>query len=290
MTQEAAQDSAAHSLSMRDLESMLGVSRRVVTGLVAGLVDEGFVTPTRGPRNALRFTFQDVVLLRTALKLRASQIPPRKIVRALKRLRAELPDALPLSGLRVTAVGNDIAVRTGPSQWDAITGQQLLDFEVAAIKGEVVFLESSPLANNASDAARNAEEWYELGGQMMRSDAKGAEQAYRNAIQLAPEPYYAAYVDLGALLCESEARCADALNVFDTALSYFPADAVLHFNRAVALENVGRLDEAEQSYVRCLELDPSYADAHHNLAILLESLGDKQGLLRHLNAYRRLTT
>jgi tetratricopeptide (TPR) repeat protein len=290
MTQEAAQDSAAHSLSMRDLESMLGVSRRVVTGLVAGLVDEGFVTPTRGPRNALRFTFQDVVLLRTALQLRASQIPPRKIVRALKRLRAELPDALPLSGLRVTAVGNDIAVRTGPSQWDAITGQQLLDFEVAAIKGEVVFLESSPLANNASDAARNAGEWYELGGQMMRSDAKGAEQAYRNAIQLAPEPYYAAYVDLGALLCESEARCADALNVFDTALSYFPADAVLHFNRAVALENVGRLDEAEQSYVRCLELDPSYADAHHNLAILLESLGDKQGLLRHLNAYRRLTT
>jgi tetratricopeptide (TPR) repeat protein len=290
MTQEAAQDSAAHSLSMRDLESMLGVSRRVVTGLVAGLVDEGFVTPTRGPRNALRFTFQDVVLLRTALQLRASQIPPRKIVRALKRLRAGLPDALPLSGLRVTAVGNDIAVRTGPSQWDAITGQQLLDFEVAAIKGEVVFLESSPLANNASDAARNAGEWYELGGQMMRSDAKGAEQAYRNAIQLAPEPYYAAYVDLGALLCESEARCADALNVFDTALSYFPADAVLHFNRAVALENVGRLDEAEQSYVRCLELDPSYADAHHNLAILLESLGDKQGLLRHLNAYRRLTT
>jgi tetratricopeptide (TPR) repeat protein len=290
MTQEAAQDSAAHSLSMRDLESMLGVSRRVVTGLVAGLVDEGFVTPTRGPRNALRFTFQDVVLLRTALQLRASQIPPRKIMRALKRLRAGLPDALPLSGLRVTAVGNDIAVRTGPSQWDAITGQQLLDFEVAAIKGEVVFLESSPLANNASDAARNAGEWYELGGQMMRSDAKGAEQAYRNAIQLAPEPYYAAYVDLGALLCESEARCADALNVFDTALSYFPADAVLHFNRAVALENVGRLDEAEQSYVRCLELDPSYADAHHNLAILLESLGDKQGLLRHLNAYRRLTT
>lgn len=281
--QEVTQGDAAHSLSMRELESMLGVSRRVVTGLV----DAGFVTPTRGPRNALRFTFQDVVLLRTALQLRASQISPRKIVQALRRLRAELPDELPLSGIRVTAVGNDIAVRTGPSQWDAITGQQLLDFEVAEIRGEVVFLDASP---PAKDAARNAEEWYELGGQMMRTDAKGAEQAYRNAIQLAPQPYYAAYVDLGALLCESEARCADALNVFDTALSYFPADAVLHFNRAVALENVGRLDEAEQSYVRCLELDPSYADAHHNLAILLDSIGDKQGLLRHLNAYRRLTT
>jgi tetratricopeptide (TPR) repeat protein len=266
---------------MRELESMLGVSRRVVSGLVAA----GFVAPSRGPRNSLRFTFQDVVLLRTALQLRASNIPQRKIVQALTRLRSELPDELPLSGIRVTAVGNDIAVRTGPSQWDAITGQQLLDFEVAEIKGDVVFLESSP---QPKDAARQAEEWYELGGHLMKSDAKGAEQAYRKAIALSAEPFYGAYVDLGALLCESEARCEDALRVFDDALSHFPQDAVLHFNRAVALEGVGRIDDAERSYERCLELDPSYADAHHNLAMLLDSLGDKQGLLRHLNAYRRL--
>jgi tetratricopeptide (TPR) repeat protein len=268
---------------MRELQSMLGVSR----GIINGLIDARFVTPTRGPRNTLRFTFQDVVLLRTALQLRAANIAPRRIVQALTRLRAELPDELPLSGIRVTAVGNDIAVRTGPAQWDAITGQHLLDFEVAEIKGDVVFLESTP---RPKDAARQAEEWYDLGGQMMKSDAKGAEQAYRNAIALAAEPFYAAYVDLGALLCESEGRCGDALRVFDEALALFPDDAVLHFNRAVALEGLDRLDEAERSYERCLELDPSYADAHHNLAILLESLGDKQGLLRHLNAYRRLTT
>ncbi|MEI6001732.1 tetratricopeptide repeat protein [Paraburkholderia bengalensis] len=268
---------------MRELQSMLGVSRSIINGLI----DARFVTPTRGPRNTLRFTFQDVVLLRTALQLRAANIAPRRIVQALTRLRAELPDELPLSGIRVTAVGNDIAVRTGPAQWDAITGQHLLDFEVADIKGDVVFLESTP---GPKDAARQAEEWYDLGGQMMKSDAKGAEQAYRNAIALAAEPFYAAYVDLGALLCESEGRCDDALRVFDEALAFFPDDAVLHFNRAVALEGLDRLDEAERSYERCLELDPSYADAHHNLAILLESLGDKQGLLRHLNAYRRLTT
>jgi tetratricopeptide (TPR) repeat protein len=268
---------------MRELQSTLGVSRRIISGLI----DAGFVTPSRGPRNALRFTFQDVVLLRTALQLRASNIPPRRIIQALTRLRAELPDALPLSGIRVTAVGNDIAVRTGPAQWDAITGQQLLDFEVAEIKGDVVFLDSTPRTNGAE---RQAGEWYELGGQLMKSDTKGAEQAYRNAIELSNEPFYAAYVDLGALLCESEARCEEALRVFDDALTHFPDDAVLHFNRAVALEGLGRLDDAERSYERCLALDPSYADAHHNLAILLEGLGDRQGLLRHLNAYRRLTT
>ncbi|MBP0595573.1 tetratricopeptide repeat protein [Paraburkholderia sp. LEh10] len=274
---------AAHSLTMRDLQSMLRVSRRVISGLV----EAGFVMPARGPRNTLRFTFQDVVLLRTALQLRASSIAPRKIVQALARLRSELPDELPLSGIRVTAVGSEIAVRTGPSQWDAITGQHLLDFEVAEIKGDVVFLESSPATK---DAARQAEEWYDLGGQLMSADLKGAEQAYRKAIALSNEPFYAAYVDLGALLCESEGRAEDALRVFDEALSHFPDDAVLHFNRAVALEGLDRLAQAERSYERCLELDPSYADAHHNLAMLLESLGDKQGLLRHLNAYRRLTS
>ncbi|CAB3808122.1 tetratricopeptide repeat protein [Pararobbsia alpina] len=260
---------------------MLGVSRRVVSDLVAA----GFVTPSRGPRNQLQFTFQDVVLLRTALQLRAAKIPPRKIVHALSRLRAELPDELPLSGIRVTALGDTIAVKTGTSQWDATTGQLLLDFEVAEIKGKVVFLDTTP---GKKEAALHAAEWYDLGEQLRTSNVKGAERAYRRALELSPEPYYEAYVDLGALLCEDEGRCEDALRVFDQALALFPDDAVLHFNRAVALEGLGRLNDAVQSYERCLELNPSYADAHHNLAILRDSLGDKQGFVRHLSAYRRL--
>ena len=268
---------------MRELQAMLGVSRSVVSGLIAA----GFVTPSRGPRNAYRFTFQDVVLLRTALQLRAARIPPRKIITALSRLRDELPDELPLTGIRVSAVGNDVAVRTGPSQWDAATGQFLLDFEVAQIKGDVVFLDSAPAQKNL---AHQAQEWYDLGELLRISDVNGAERAYRKAIELSPQPFYAAYVDLGALLCEREIRCEDALHVFDEALVHFPGDAVLHFNRAIAFEELGRFDDAERSYQHCLQLDPSYADAHHNLAILLERRGDPQGLVRHLNAYRRLTT
>ncbi|OUL82237.1 tetratricopeptide repeat protein [Paraburkholderia hospita] len=268
---------------MRELQGMLGVSRSVLSGLVAA----GFVTPSRGPRNAWRFTFHDAVLLRTALQLRSAQIPPRKIIAALARLRAALPNELPLTGIRVSAVGNDVAVRTGPSQWDAVTGQLLLDFEVAAIKGDVVFLDNGRARRNGE---RQAEEWYDLGEQLRASDANGAEQAYRKAIALSPRPYYAAYVDLGVLLCELEARCNDALEIFDEALTHFPQDAVLHFNRAIALEDVGRFEDAERSYQRSLEIDPTHADAHHNLAILLEKRGDPQGLLRHLNAYRRLTT
>ena len=59
---------------------MLGLSR----GVVAGLIAAGFVTPSRGPRNEYRFTFQDLVLLRTALALQAARIPPRRILRSLR--------------------------------------------------------------------------------------------------------------------------------------------------------------------------------------------------------------
>ena len=89
--------------TLRGIQQMLGVSR----GVVSGLIRAGFVTPARGPRNEYRFSFQDVVLLRTAYALQAAQIAPRKIVRSLQRLAASLPESLPLTGLRITAVGND---------------------------------------------------------------------------------------------------------------------------------------------------------------------------------------
>ncbi|SAK86723.1 TPR repeat-containing protein [Caballeronia glebae] len=261
---------------------MLGVSR----GVVDGLIELGVVTPTRGPRNALRFSFQDVVLLRTALQLRTTKATPRKLREALARLKRDLPDELPLSGIRIAAEGDAIVVKTGPTRWDAVTGQMLLDFEVAEVAGDVVLLDATPAHKGLATA--QAQERYELAEKLVRTEPDVAERNYRRAIELSPEPFYAAYVDLGALRCEQEHQCGEALRVFDEALKHFPGDAILHFNRAVALDTMGRFDEAKQSYEQCLALDPEYADAHHNLAILLDKRGDRRGLIRHLSAYRRL--
>ena len=84
---------------------MLGLSRSAIVRLI----EMGFVKPKRGPRQAYLFSFQDVVLLRTAYELRTASIPMAKILRSLRRLK-DLPAEAPLSGLRITAVGNDIAV------------------------------------------------------------------------------------------------------------------------------------------------------------------------------------
>ena len=62
--------------TLKRLEEMLGFGRGVITGLI----EAGFVAPSRGARNEYRFTFQDVVLLRTAYQLRAARIPARRVL------------------------------------------------------------------------------------------------------------------------------------------------------------------------------------------------------------------
>ena len=74
--------------TIRAIQEMLGLSRGVITGLIAS----GFVAPSRGPRNEYRFTFREVVLLRTAVELQAARIPPRKILASLRKLKASLEE------------------------------------------------------------------------------------------------------------------------------------------------------------------------------------------------------
>jgi DNA-binding transcriptional MerR regulator len=67
-----------HPYTLADLERLLGIPRKTIRALVAA----GFVVPERGARNALRFSFQDLIVLRTAQSLVAAQVPPRRINKA----------------------------------------------------------------------------------------------------------------------------------------------------------------------------------------------------------------
>jgi len=268
----------------RSIQETLGLSR----GVIAGLVASGFVTPSRGPGNALRFTFRDVVLLRTAVELQAARIAPKKILSALRKLRSSLPAELPLTGLRITAVGNDVTVRDGRAQWQAESGQLVMDFELAPVQGSVAFLRHAPVPAPPArrPAARDAGSWFEQGESLEASDPRAAEAAYRQA--LAIDPAHAdTYLNLGALLCEAK-RCDEAVALFDEAVRRHPGEALLHFNRAVALEDQGRLRDALTSYDTSLRLAPDLADAHYNAARLHDQLGDAKKAVRHFSAYRRL--
>ncbi len=256
---------------------MLGLSRAIVSALIA----EGFVSPTRGRRNEWRFTFQDLMLLRTAHALRASKIPPRKILRALARLKATLPHELPLTGLRITAIGADVAVRDRNGQWQADNGQLLMDFEVAPVAGSVAFLD-----RGAAPASPDAAACFDRALALEATNPAGAEAAYQQALALAPD-MAEAYLNLGAMWCDA-GRFVDLAKLSEQAVANCPQSPLIHFNQGVALDHLEQLPQAITSYEKSLVLDPTLADAHYNLGRLREQLGDERGAVRHFSAYRRL--
>lgn len=267
---------------------MLGLSRSAIVRLV----ELGFVKPKRGPRQAYLFSFQDVVLLRTAHDLRTASIPTAKILRSLRRLKDQLPAEAPLSGLRITAVGNDIAVRDRDSQWEAESGQLLMDFDVGLESkgGAVTVVRHLSTARQAPASVAvlvpSPEVLFARAECMESVDTAEARRIYEQAIAIAPD-FTNAYLNLGAILCES-GDCDEAVRVFSKGIEHRPDEPLLYFNRAVALEDLNRFEEALASYDLALQLDPNLADAHFNAGRLHDELGNGQGAIRHYNAYRRL--
>jgi tetratricopeptide (TPR) repeat protein len=249
-------------------------------------VRSGCVRPRRGPRREYRFSFQDLVVLRTACDLTAA-MPARRVHRALKKLQASLPSGRQLATVRITAEGDEIVVRDGAVAWVPDSGQAVLDLDVASLANEV-----APLARQAAADALHAAEpvsgddWYTIGCELELCDPEQALEAYRRAIE--QEPAHAdAHLNLGRLLHEA-GRVDEAETHYRRALAVRPGDATAAYNLGVALEDLGRGPEAERAYESALEADPANADAHFNLSRLCERLGQPQRALRHLQAYRGL--
>jgi tetratricopeptide (TPR) repeat protein len=263
------------SYTIRNIESILGISRPAILALVKA----GFVVPTRNSRRAYVFTFQDVIVLRTAQALSAARIPPRSIVKALGRLRGALPDEIPLSGLRITAVGKDIVVSDGAALRHVESGQLLLDLEVTAA-GTV-----TPMRRDSESDARTAEGWFYLACHLEADDPVQAEAAYRQAIRLDPR-YADAYVNLGYLL-HLAGRNDEAVAIYHSGRTHVPDNALLPFNTGVALEELMRFGEALGCYEATIKLDPTFADAYYNSARLNERLGNVKAAIRRYKEYRQ---
>lgn len=282
-------DAAMSDYTVRDIERLLGLSKSVVQGFV----EAGFVAPQRGERNEMQFSFQDLILLKTAQGLAAARIPPRRLKAALARLRAELPPSLPLSGVRISAVDGRIVVQQGSSQWHADSGQYLLAFSTPEapggahrLPGELPPGEPPPGEAQSGEAQDDgALRAIERARELEAFDPDGAERAYRAAIARDPQ-LLAAAVNLGCLL-QARRQVGAAEQVYRDALDRFPDEPLLHFNLGTALEDARRADEAVSAYERALALDPAFADAHYNLARIHEAAGRPQPAIRHLAEYRR---
>ena len=234
-----------HPYGVREVQKLLHLPRSTIRTLVKA----GFVSPVRGPRNAWRFSFQDLIVLRTAQALAVAQVPARRIARAMKALRRHLPASMPLSGLRIGADADRVVVREGAGSWQADSGQYLLAFEGSAADGSLSVLERPAAVPSEADV----DEHINRGCQLHEAGRLAeAEKAYREGIE----------------------RHGD--------------EPLLFYNLGVLLEDMGRSAEAIQAYEAAVHLDETLADGHYNLALLYETLGKPRDAIRHMAHYRRL--
>jgi tetratricopeptide (TPR) repeat protein len=263
---------------VREVEKLLGLPRSTIRGLIKA----GFVVPARGPRKAFLFSFQDLIVLRAARALSEASLSSRRITQSLKQLRRLLPEAMPLSGLSICAIGDRVVVREGGNRWQAESGQYLLAFEVEVGDGMLRVIERKEPAVEA-----NAEHWFSQGWALEEVDAQAAQDAYEYALAADPA-HLGAAINLGRMLHEA-GRLAEAEQVYRSGLTACGSDALLNYNLGVLLEDLDRLPEAAQAYETVLRNEPDMADCHYNLARIYEVLNRPSQALRHLARYRKLS-
>ncbi len=268
-----------HQYGMRDVEKLLRLPRSAIRSLVTA----GFVAPARGPRNAWLFSFQDLIVLRTAQALAAANVPQRRILRSLKELRSRLPEQMPLSGLSIGAIADHVVVREGGSRWHAESGQYLLAFEGDPAQGSLRVIEPVPAASALPSVETGASVDTDVD-----NSAQAAIDWYRGAIAAEPARQDAR-INLGRLLHEL-GRFDEAERAYRDAIAHGGNAPLLFYNLGVLLDDMERKQEAIQAYQAALQEDPAMADCHYNLALLHEALDQPRQAIRHMSQYRRLTS
>ena len=284
---------------------MLGLS----PARLQAYVKAGLLCPQRGHDGELRFSFQDLLLLRTAEGLVTERLPPRRVRDALQRLRRRLPVEQPLTGIQLGTEGGHVVVRDGTTAWRADSGQGLLTFSdpTASIRPEhahegTAIAELRPATSVAQSGEESgvehpridgdgpqptADDLYQLGCSLRGQRAGGRARRLPSGAGAGPPPRRHAR-EPGA----ADARVRGPLvrrGALPRGLGAAPGRRDRPFQPGVVLEDRGRPDAALEMYEATLAVDPANADAHFNAARLHDSAGHYEAALRHLREYRNLT-
>lgn len=275
----------SRKLSTAEAARILGMSE----SRIREFVRSGLGSPERRGRR-YAFSFQDLVVLRTAHELIRKSVPAARVARILATLVEQLPDDRPLSCLRIWADGSRVVVQEGDVCWNPETGQTVLDFEGSFDVGELERATQKVIALNeqvGTSLVARAQAEFERALELEDEDPMAACTCYGRAIELDPG-LVDAYVNLGKIAHEA-GQTFEAVRLYRLALERTPDDPVLHFNLALAVDDSGGAAAAASHYQKALELAPDFADAHFNLAGVCEKLDRPQDALRHYHAYKRLT-
>lgn len=274
---------------IRDGTSVTGYSTREVAEIVKLNADQvrhyvrrGLIEPTRGERDEYRFSFQDVVMLRSAKGLLDAGVSVRKTFAVLVKLKRELQTVRSLTSMRIYADGSNVVVREEDQVWNPESGQTHLDFSVSEVAGEIATLtERNLLAAKELDDL-DSDDWYNLGLDLEAVDPEKAPEAYARAIALDPRNADA-HVNLGRLF-QLKGDLKRAKRHYQLAVTAIPEHQLAHYNLGTVFDELDEVESALRFYLRA----PNVPDAHYNLARIYEVRGDELASLRHMRLYRQL--
>ena len=230
-----------------------------------------FIVPsaTRGKRKF--YTFQDLIGVRAARDLLSGGVPLQEVRLAVASIKHALPRVVrPLTELKVVTEGSSIIVRDSGGDFDAKSGQRLLDFNVSTLHEDVVRV----LRKEVSETERQSAYTAYLEGCRGDEDEQTfpeAEAAYRKAIRLDPS-LSNAYTNLGNLLYR-QGRTHEAITLYNNALRIDEEQPEAHYNLGFLAFEDDDVDGALHHFEIAVRIDPGFSDAHFNLALTYERLG-----------------
>jgi tetratricopeptide (TPR) repeat protein len=250
---------------------------------IRSFVRAGFLAPGRGKKKSLQFTFQDMLLLKTAKGLLDSRVPAKRIIRMLSSLKRQLAQGRHLASVKIYADGKRVVAWDGNARWQPDSGQFLFNFDVRSV------IPTANLPTNRVKAQKeslNADHWFNLGIELEGTSLKEAQRAYHMA--LAIDPHMAvAHLNLGKLYHDAkELKKAEAH--YRAAAESAPEDSAPCFNLGVLMEDINQPQRALSAYREAIKLDPCFGDAHYNLGLLLDKLGKKSEAFSHLRTARKI--
>lgn len=264
--------------STNDIAELLGME----ASLIRDIARAGILSPERVTGNQYRFSFQDIIVLRTAKELLNAGMKRSQVNSTLYQLKARLPSNRSLTSLRIAVEGGDLVVQEADKVYNPVSGQIHFNFSVAELAGTV-----APLARQAVEEAESRDhlspdDWFDLGVDLEAVSPADAPTAYLRALALDPS-HSDAHVNLGRLLQE-EGNHRAAEEHYQLALKADPDNALATFNLGTLYEDLGRIEDAIHTYKQVTNL----ADAHYNLSRLYEMIGEPAQALKHLKVYKNL--